>query len=155
MKESEFAERAELLRPKLYRTAKMYFGDDVRAADVLDEALFRGLRACRLLRHAEYFSTWLTRILINECHREAKRMRRTQPMDTLPEEAAEQFDALPLKEAVRRLPQELKEIVILRYFADYSVQETAEALHIPMGTVATRQRRALKLLRLELEEEES
>lgn len=154
MRESEFAERAERLRPRLYRTALMYFGDAVRAVDVLDEALFRGLKGCILLRHEEFFDTWLTRILINECHREMKRMRRVQPMDTLPETAAEAFDALPLKEAVKHLPEPLKEVVILRYFADYSVKETAEALHLPAGTVATRQRRALQLLRLELSEED-
>lgn len=154
MIEEIFAQRAEELRPRLYRTALMYFGDAVRAEDVLDEALFRGLRGCRLLRREEFFSTWMTRILINECHRESRRMRRVQPMAELPEAAAEAFDALPLKEAIRRLPVELKEVVILRYFAGYTVQETAEALQIPQGTAASRQRRALKLLRLELGEED-
>lgn len=50
-------------------------------------------------------------------------------------------------------PVELKEVVIPRYFAGYTVQETAEALRIPQGTAATRQRYALALLRLELGEE--
>lgn len=154
MQEEMFARRAEALRPRLYRTALMYFGDAVRAEDVLDEALFRGLRSCRMLRREEFFNTWLTRILINECHRESRRMRRMQPMAELPETAAEAFDALPLKEAIRKLPVDLKEVVILRYFAGYTVQETAEALRIPQGTAATRQRRALALLRLELGEEE-
>ena len=44
-------------------------------------------------------------------------------------------------------------MVILRYFAGYTQAETAAALNIPQGTVATRQRRALALLRLELGEE--
>ena len=74
-------------------------------------------------------------------------------METLPETAEEAFDALPLKEAVARLPEELKDVVILRYFAGYTLQETADLLALPRGTVATRQRRALQLLRLELEEE--
>ena len=42
--------------------------------------------------------------------------------------------------------------MILRYFADYTLAETARALQIPQGTAATRQRKALALLRLELEE---
>ena len=42
---------------------------------------------------------------------------------------------------------------ILRYFAGYTQAETARALNIPQGTAATRQRRALQLLRLELGEE--
>ena len=65
----------------------------------------------------------------------------------------EVFDTLPLKEAIRRLPRKLKEVVILRYFAGYTLIETAETLQIPQGTVATRQRKALKVLKLELSEE--
>ena len=80
MQEEMFARRAEALRPRLYRMALMYFGDAVRAEDVLDEALFRGLRSCRMLCREEFFNTWLTRILINECHRESRRMRRVHPM---------------------------------------------------------------------------
>ena len=59
-----------------------------------------------------------------------------------------------LREAVKALgdPRE-KEIVILRYFGGYTLAETAALLKIPQGTAATRQRRALKLLRLELSEE--
>ena len=44
-------------------------------------------------------------------------------------------------------------MIILRFFAGYTQAETAAALDIPQGTAATRQRRALALLRLELGEE--
>ena len=43
-------------------------------------------------------------------------------------------------------------IIILRFFSGYTVTEVAQILHIPQGTAATRQRKALHLLRLELEE---
>mgnify|MGYP002512061296 CR=1 FL=1 len=59
-----------------------------------------------------------------------------------------------LPEAVRRLPRELRDVVVLRYFTGLTLAETAQALRIPPGTVSTRQRRALSLLRLELREEE-
>ena len=73
---------------------------------------------------------------------------------SLPESAGpDAYDALPLKEAIRRLPEELRAVIILRFFAGYTQAETAAALDIPQGTAATRQRRALELLRLELGEE--
>ena len=53
-----------------------------------------------------------------------------------------------------RLPEELRAVVILRFFTGYTQSETAQALGIPQGTVATRQRKALALLRLELGEED-
>ena len=59
-----------------------------------------------------------------------------------------------LREAVGRLPEELRAVVILRFFTGYTQSETAQALGIPQGTVATRQRKALALLRLELGEED-
>ena len=58
-----------------------------------------------------------------------------------------------MKEAIRRLPEELRQVVVLRYFGGYTLSETAAALDIPQGTASTRQRRALQLLRLELGEE--
>ena len=151
----EYARRAEALGPRLFRTALLYLGDESAAEEALDEAVYKGLRGCRKLRREEYFDTWLTRILLNACADERKRKRRLLNIDTLPETAAEAFDALPLREAVARLPEELKAIVILRYFSGYTLRETAEILNIPQGTAATRQRKALALLRLELGEEET
>ena len=118
--------------------------------------MYQALRALKKLREPEHFETWLTRILLNECHRELRRRKRVAGEDALPDTAGpDAYDALPLKEAVRRLPEELRAVVILRFFTGYTQAETAAALDIPQGTVATRQRRALALLRLELGEEES
>jgi len=153
MDENEFAARIEQLRKRLYRTAILYMGSEQIALDVIDEAVYKGLRALKKLRQPEYFDTWITRILINECKKELRRRKREMPLDTIPETASEAFDSLPLKEAIRRLPAELKEVIILRYFSDMTLAQTAESLSIPQGTVATRQRRALKLLKLELSEE--
>ena len=147
-----FAQRVEILRPRLYRTAFCYLGSEAMALDALDEAVYRGLRSLKKLRQPEFFDTWMTRILINECMRELKRTKRFQPLEDLPELSAEAFDQLPLQEALRQLPKELRDVVILRYFSGYTQAETAQTLEIPQGTVATRQRRALQLLRLELEE---
>ena len=75
--------------------------------------------------------------------------------EALPEGAVpDDYDALPLKEAIRRLPGELRAVVVLRYFQGLTLAETARVLGLPPGTVSTRQRRALALLRLELTEED-
>ena len=153
MDKEEFAQRVEALRPRLYRTAYCYLGSEHDALDVLDEAVYRALCGLRKLRQSEYFDTWLTRILINECSREQKRRARFRPLEEQPELSEEDYDALPLQEAVKALPKELKEIVILRFFSGFTQQETAQALQIPQGTVATRQRKALQLLKLDLKEE--
>ena len=154
MNENEFALCVQRLRSRLYRTAYMYLGSEADALEAVDEAVYKALRSLKKLRQPEFFDTWITRILINECKTELKRKRRFAPLEELPETAIEQFDALPLKDAVSRLPADLKEPLILRYFAEYTVAQTAEALKIPQGTAATRLRRALSILRLELSEED-
>ncbi|MDP4109797.1 MAG: sigma-70 family RNA polymerase sigma factor [Bacillota bacterium] len=153
MDENEFAARTERLKARLYRIAFLYLGSENMAVDAVDEAVYRGLKALKKLRRPEYFDTWMTRILINECKKELRRRKREQPLDVLPETAAEEFDPLPLREAVRRLPPQLREVVILRYFAGYTLAQAAESLGIPQGTAVTRQRRALSILKLEICEE--
>ena len=155
MNENEFAGKIQTLRNTLYRTAYLYLGSEAEALDAVDEAVYKGLISLKSLRQPEYFNTWMMRILINECKAQLKLRKRKTNLEELPETAVQQFDALPIREAVLRLPQELKEPIILRYFSGFTTAETALALKIPQGTAATRLRRALQLLRLELSEEVS
>ncbi len=158
MDHQEFAARVEAIRVRLYRTAYLYVGSEADALEAVDEAVYQALRALKSLRQPEFFETWLTRILLNECHKELRRRKRFHPAgeEALPDTVCpDDYDHLPLKEAVRRLPEELRAVVVLRFFSGLSQAETAAALEIPQGTVATRQRKALSLLRLELGEEET
>ena len=153
MENSEFAARTEAIRTRLYRTAYLYLGSEADALDAADEAVYQALRALKTLRSPEYFETWLTAILLNTCKKELRRRKRFSPEELPETDGPDAYDALPLKEAIRRLPEDLRAVVILRFFTGYTQAETARALEIPQGTVATRQRRALELLRLELGEE--
>ncbi len=154
MNENEFAIRIEELRKRLYRTAYLYLSSETDALDAVDETVYKALISLKKLKNPQYFNTWITRILINQCKNELKRRSRTVALEELEETAYSELDTLPLKDAVSRLPQSLKEPLILRYFGGLSVCETAHTLKIPQGTAATRLRRALSLLRLELSEEE-
>ena len=154
MEQLEFARRAEAWKPKLYRTALLYLGSEALAVDAVDEAIYKGFLARKKLRQPEYFTTWLTRILMNVCNQELRRQKRETATEELPETAREDFDSLPLRDAVERLPEELRTVIVLRYFTGLTLAETARTLDIPPGTVSTRQRRALALLRLDLEEKE-
>ena len=142
MDRDEFARRTEAIRARLYRTAYLYLGSEADALEAVDEAVYQALRALKKLREPAFFETWLTRIVLNECRRELRRRSRLAPEEALPDSADPvDYDALPLKEAIRRLPEELRTVIILRFFAGYTQAETAAALDIPQGTAATRQRR--------------
>ena len=153
MTEQEFATRAQALKTRLYRTAYLYLGSEAYALDAVDEAIYLGLLHHRRLRQPERFNTWLTRILINACNAELRRRKRELAVEQLPETPGATLDHLPLRQAIAKLPRELRAVIILRYFQDLTLAETAETLGIPAGTVSTRQRKALSLLKLELSEE--
>lgn len=155
--QQEFAGRAEAVKARLYRTAYLYLGNEDDALEAVDEAVYQALRGLKQLRQPDFFETWITRILINACHNELRRRKWFHPGgdDALPDTAGpDAYEHLPLKEAIRRLPEELRSVVILRFFSGCTQAETAAALRIPQGTAATRQKRALALLKLELGEEE-
>ena len=152
MEREEFAARVQKIREQLYRTAYGYLGNAHDSLEAVDEAVYQGFRARGKIRQPEFFTTWMTRILIRVCYRELRRRTRQQEVP-VEEQGAEDYDGLPLREAIERLPEELRQVIVLRYFTGLTQAETAQALEIPQGTVATRQRRALALLRVELEED--
>ena len=152
MTRDEFAARTEEIRIKLFRTAMIYLGNEHDALEAVDETVYRGLCAVKKLRQPEYFDTCMTRILINECYKMMRRHKREELTETMPEISQEEFDRLPLKDAIGMLPEELKDIVVLRFFGGFTMAETALILRIPQGTAATRQRKALSILRLALDE---
>lgn len=152
LQEEAFWTQVNALKERLYRIACGYLNSQTAAIDAVDDAVYRAWQAKAKLRQPEYFDTWITRILLNVCAKEKRRQKREKVVEELPETAQQEFDSLPLKEAVARLPQELQEVIILRYFADLTLVQTARQLSIPQGTAATRQRKALQLLKLDLEE---
>ena len=154
MKDADYFFRIEPLKEQLYRVAYLYLGNESAAVDAVDEAVYRGYLKRRSLRREAYFSTWLTRILINVCLDELHRRQRETPVETLPERAETPYDALPLQEALERLPEDLRSVIALRYFGGFTLVETARALGLPEGTVSSRQRRALQLLKLHLTDDE-
>ena len=154
MKDADYFFRIEPLKEQLYRVAYLYLGSESAAVDAVDEAVYRGYLKRRSLRREAYFSTWLTRILINVCLDELRRRQRETPVETLPERAETPYDALPLLEALERLPEDLRSVIALRYFGGFTLAETARALGLPEGTVSSRQRRALQLLKLHLTDDE-
>lgn len=135
----------------MYRIAYGYLCDETKSLDAVDEAVYLGYKHLKQLKEAKYLKTWFTRILINECYRIIRNNKREIAVDVLPNETYYDDSELnlPLKIAVQKLQEDLRKVIVLRYFGGYTISETAEILEIPEGTVATRARKALGLLRLE------
>lgn len=142
------SERKELL----YKTAYLYVKNEQDALDIVGETVFHAFRSIGKLRHSEFFSTWLVKILINQALLTLKRNKRTCPL--VQEQDIPRFEAglcveerLDLFEAVDQLQEPYKSIVILKYMHDLSNTQISEILESPVGTVKVRLHRAIKQLR--------
>ena len=97
--------------------------------------------------------TWVTKILINECLKIIRNGKREISLAVLPEDIQNSEESsIHLKIAINSLPEDLRKVIILRYFGGFTISETAEILGIPDGTVSTRSRKALEILRVEVSE---
>lgn len=152
---AEFSRRALELERPLYRVARGVLRRPQDCADAVQEALLKAWAARASLRQPEYFKTWLTRILINECKTMLRRKHPLLPLEALPETAAEESGCdVDLERALYALPEKYRIVVVMHYREGYSVEEIAAVLRVPAGTVKARLSRARARLRQELRDEE-
>jgi len=141
---------------KIYRLAYSYTQNEQDALDVVQTAIVKALSAPDM-REPRYLKTWVYRIVVNtaiDCLRAHKRLVLSDDWVFEDEASDPQEGAdLDVQDALNRLPADLKTIVVLRYLHEFQLQEVADVLSINLNTVKTRLYRALRLLKIEMEEE--
>ncbi len=153
-----------LVEPELagaYQLAGYLLRDAGEAQDALQDALAKAWRAWRGLRQADRFGIWFDRIVANECRDRLRRARRAVRMLELDDTVAEVASPRdPFREAlardemgrlVRLLEPDQQIVVALRFWRDLPLEEIAEVLVVPLGTVKSRLHYAIRRLREELE----
>ena len=155
MDRQEFTRRVLAVEGRLYRISRGMLRDAQDQMDAVQEAVLKAWRNLDRLRREEFFETWLTRILINECHNIQNARKRIVPLERVPERAAPAADAnVALYEALMALDEVLRLPLLLNCVEGYRVREIARILHIPEGTVKSRMARAKCKLRERLEEDD-
>ena len=138
----------EQYRTQLVRMAYLYLGDRALAEDAVQETFLKAYAHLNSFRGDSSEKTWLMRISINTCKdmRHSAWLRwkkRTVPLDTAPEcgqEDCHRDDTV--LEAVMRLPEKDKQVILLRYYQEMKVSDIAYALKLPESTAASRLKRA-------------
>jgi RNA polymerase sigma factor, sigma-70 family len=149
---------ADAALPGAYRLAAHILSGPTEAEDAVQEALVLAWRGWARLRDADRFGAWFDRILVNVCY-ERLRGRKRSRSDVLPSElgakAADPVAAAVARDAVGRallnLTPEQRIVVVLRYWRDLSIEEIAERVRIPSGTVRSRLHYALRSLRSDID----
>ncbi len=159
--EELFARLFHQYKNLVFKTAFLLLNDYQEAEDALQEVFLRVYKALPSFDLAKgAFSTWLYRITVNYCLDRRRRHRPIiLPMDTVrslagadpPRFAERADDEDAVLQAMERLSDTLRVVLVLRYYLDLSYKDIAEVLDIPEGTVKSRLDRALKTLRRVLE----
>ncbi len=144
--EAGFEESFYDLYALAYRVAFRILGDRGDAEDVAQEALTRThLRWSRLAAEpAGWVVRVSTNLAIDRYRRRGRRLGPTRELTLLDAHLAERMD---LARAIRRLPRRQREVVVLRYLADWSEADVADALDCSPGTVKVHASRGLAALR--------
>jgi RNA polymerase sigma-70 factor (ECF subfamily) len=152
-----FEELIKLEQEKLYRIAYSYMRNEQDALDVVQDAIVNGYKAFHKLSKPEYFSTWMTRILINAAINELRKRKKVTLMEwekyePVAKESFESVHRLDLGEVLERLKPEQRSLLIMRFYYGYSLKEIAEILGKPEGTVKSQIHRTLAKVRGSLDE---
>ena len=148
--------------PHLRRYALALTRDRDTADEVVQDTLERALRKKHLWHRRGTIRSWLFRILYRQSVDHFRRQRRDEvPADTdmidgvasLPSSQEQRIDCLKMAEALDRLPQEQRAVVLLAALEGLPYDEIAEIMGVPVGTVRSRLSRAREALRLFREQE--
>ena len=135
--------------------AYLILRDRAAAEDVVVDTLLTALERGDQLRDPEKLRPWLLRIATNRALGVRRSTSRVVQLHVVPDRAARRTDEderLTLLSCVERLAPRTRAAVVLRYYADMSVRETAEALGTSENTVKTQLREALEQMRRTLKE---
>jgi RNA polymerase sigma-70 factor (TIGR02954 family) len=135
-------------KEQLYRIAYSYLKNETEALEAIQEVTFRAYKGIKKLKQASYFKTWIIRIMINYCIDEQRKRKRL--VFTEKEIAAANVDNttnIAMQAAVYKLKANYQKVIILKYYEDLTLQQIANVLEKPEGTIKTWLHKALKQLK--------
>ncbi len=145
---------------RLFRVGMSIINDDMEAEDIMQVAYIKAYEKLSTFRHESSFSTWITRILINES---LARLKKRKQYVHMAEDNHSQSDtganqnpahkllnkelSNALENAMLQLPEKYRLVFVLREVEDMSVAETVATLGITEANVKVRLNRAKSMLR--------
>jgi RNA polymerase sigma-70 factor (ECF subfamily) len=139
----------EAYKDRVFSIAVYSLGDRSVADDVTQQIFLKLFSAIRQFRGDSEFTTWLYRMVVNACHDERRRSKRTVALVTTvvesphvkkPQESqyARQEMAAVVQTAIGQLKPRFRMPILLRYVEGLSYEEIAEVMGCSKGTVASR-----------------
>lgn len=153
MDNQEFQDRVRACERRLYATAYLLLHVTADCEDAVQEAVLRAWQRLPGLQNPQFFETWLTRIVINECKSQLRCRSRRGETELSPRLAAPVSPEPELHAALTALKWKYRVVLTLKYIDGYTIEEIARILTLPRGTVASRLDHAKRLLRTQMKGE--
>jgi RNA polymerase sigma-70 factor, ECF subfamily len=149
-----FRELYQAYRGPIWTLVIYMLGDPLQAQDVLQNVFMKAFLGLKNFRFQSRFFTWIYRIALNEC----RNQRRKRVVPHIPLEAilgsrdeidrtaaadGAEASRILIRDAVKRLPEKMREVVLLKYGEELSYEEMSGIIGCAPGTVASRLNRAL------------
>ena len=170
-----FEEEALALSDQVYRVARHMVGSREEAEDLVQETYARAFRSWRTFQAGTNLRAWLLRILTNlniDRGRKQQRTPETQPLEegdyflynrleeavgdeggpAAEERVIERLSQDDIVSALAAVPHDFRDVIVLVDLGDFSYQDAAQILDIPIGTVMSRLHRGRRVLKSELAE---
>ncbi|MDE3191950.1 MAG: sigma-70 family RNA polymerase sigma factor [Acidobacteriota bacterium] len=167
-----FEEEALGLSDQVYRVARHLAGSREDADELVQETYARAFRSWRSYTPGTNLRAWLLRILTNLNIDRGRRQQRTPPTQGLEandyflydrlsesdggqsdeEKVVERLSQDDIVSALSAVPHDFRDVIVLVDIGDFSYQDAAQILDIPIGTVMSRLHRGRRILTRELAE---
>ncbi|MDR4888102.1 sigma-70 family RNA polymerase sigma factor [Fredinandcohnia sp. QZ13] len=141
---------------KLYKVAYSYVKNEQDALDIVQDAIIKGFKSFDRLKEIEYFSTWITRILINTAIDHIRKSKKvitleTDLFDSGFNEENNSIITMDIELIFEKLRPQQKTLILLRFYYGYSINEISEILGKPEGTIKSQLHRTLQFIKEKLE----
>jgi RNA polymerase sigma-70 factor, ECF subfamily len=167
-----FEEEALALSDQIYRVARHLAGSREDADELVQETYARAFRSWRSFQPGTNLRAWMLRILTNLNIDRGRRQQRTPPMQGLEandyflydklsesdgglsdeDRVVERLSQDDIVSALSLVPHDFRDVIVLVDIGDFSYQDAAQILDIPIGTVMSRLHRGRRILKRELAE---
>lgn len=146
-------------KERFYYLAYSYTKNEQDALDVVQDSIQKALQSLHTLQNEDQMRSWFCKIVVRTAIDFLRKHKRQQVMEDdklvhLTPQQIDTYENTDLEIALDNLPTVYREVVILRYFEDLKIEDVARVLDTNISTIKSRLYKALKLLRIQLQEEE-
>lgn len=146
-------------KERFYLLAYSYTKNEQDALDVVQDSIHKALQSLDTLKDEQQLKSWFYKIVVRTAIDFLRKHKRMQVMEDdklafFSPQQNDKYENTDLEVALDELPTKYREVIILRYFEDLKIEDVAQVLDTNISTVKSRLYKALKLLKVQLQDGE-